>query len=121
MSQPEAPADVLIGKLVDLGVAIVDNLIIAIPVMMGAASLFIVAWFNKRTKRLKKDVRDAAVEAEKQHGRHAGPKKHAFASSKLKKTWSSIDTHKLDDLIITEGVKAAHEYRDSLVPPEPKK
>ncbi len=117
MIQPEAPADVLIGKLVDLGVAVVENLILVIPAVMVAASLFVVAWFNKRTKRLKKDVREAAVEAEKQHGRHTGPKKHAFASSKLRKTWSSIDTHKLDDLIMTEGVEAAHRYRDSL-PPE---
>jgi hypothetical protein len=121
MMQPEAPSDVLVGKLVELGVVIVDNVIFLVPAVMAAGAVFVVAWFNKRTKRLKKDVRDAAVEAEKQHGRHAGPKKHAFASSKLKKTWSSIDTHKLDDLITTEGVKAAHEYRDSLVPPEPKK
>ena len=117
MSQPEAPSDVLVGKLVELGVAIVDNLILVIPAVMVAASLFVVAWFNKRTKRLKKDVEDAAVEAEKQHGRHSGPKKHALATSILKKTWSSVDGEKLDKLIMTDGVDAAHRYRDSL-PPE---
>ena len=120
MMQPgQQPSDRLVGKLVELGVVIVDNVIYAVPALMIAATAFAVAWFNKRTNRLKKDVRDAAVDAERKFGAHTGAKKHAHVSSKLKETWSGIPREKLDKLIQTEGVEAAHEFRDSHVPPEP--
>lgn len=119
MKQPEVPSDILLGKLVELAVAVIDNLIIIVPAAVTAGGIFLVAWFSKRTKRLKNDVREAAVDAEKTFGPHSGPKKHAHAKAKLKKTWSSINTGLIDELIQTEGVTAAHEFRDSKVPPEP--
>ena len=62
--------DQVYAKLAELAVVILDNLILAVPLLMGGALVpYLIAKVKTRTKAMTDDIEDWAVEAEVKHGR----------------------------------------------------
>lgn len=97
--------------------AIVDQLTMIVPV----AGALAIAWIGRRIRMIAL-VKDAAVEAEREVGPGKGAEKHARVREDLSRTFTgkTFSMEDIDKLIQTRGRAAAHEYRDSQAPPEPK-
>ena len=113
--------DPLTQALTRLVVAIVEQAIVAVPILGGLAIAAAVAWLKRRSRILREHVVDAAVEAEKLLGAGAGEAKEDLVRTSAKRRFPTVSSDEVHKLIKDHGVPAAHAYRDSLVPPEPER
>ncbi len=112
--------DELQAKLIQLGVVVVDNLILAVPLLlMGGLVPYLIAKMKARTQAMTKDIEGWAVDAERDiDGRKKGPERHAFVKRLAQDTYPMARSSRLDTLISGPGKAAADEFRVSL-PPDP--
>ena len=116
----QEPARTVSDALNDLGVAIADNLALAIPTLIGVVGVpFVVAWAKRRTKRMTDNIEDWSVEAEQVIGRKKGPEKHAHVKELAKATYPMARHSTIDAIIKGPGTEAANVYRASLHPKDP--
>jgi len=119
---PPAPAETVGDALNSLGVTLIHNLEIAIPLLVAGAVPVVLSWLKRRKRKIETAavdfIKDQAVAAEMQHGQGHGKEKHAQVAERTRARFQTISAEHVDDLISTQGREAAHAYRDSLVPPE---
>ena len=104
--------------LASLAITIIHNLELAVPVVMAAGALTVVAWL-KRKKRIVDAVKAEAIEAEKEFGDGHGPQKRERVQKRVREKYMTFNTT-INRHIEDHGMPAVEEYRASLPPEEPK-